>query len=250
LSRKKTLVHFEFVAGPHCFAELIDAKTPATWAALASRLRPYLKWCRTTGVAPFPPQPERLRDYAHHLFGKKISGTSMGVYLAAISTAARLRGHRVDQQLTSELLKAARRRSGPPRQAHPLRGSDLAGIRDLLDLNRLRDLRDAVALFLAFAVAGRGSEVVSVDWLHAGGSRSGGDGVLTVERGGLRVTWSRTKTSQRRASRWAFLIQISPSCARWCCDGCRPPASSRASLSCAPSTRPARLCAPDSSRTS
>jgi integrase len=187
VSREKALAAFRKLA-PDADEEILDAKAwrtwPQYWYVWSGSYRP---WCEAQGLAPMPCPPEQLKAYVKHLRGMNLAPATIDAYVAAVATTLRLNGFGLDRIAVVELMKAYRKRSGPQRRARALVGKELQALVAKLDPESPRDSRDAVLFLLGFAFAGRGSELVGLDWARAGGTAYGGTGVLSVEHRGYLV---------------------------------------------------------------
>jgi hypothetical protein len=187
VSRERALAHFRLLA-PDADEELLDAKAyrtwPQYWYVWNGSYRP---WCEAAGVVPMPCPPEQLLAYVKCLKGENKSTATIEAYVAAVATTLRLHGFRLDRTAIVEHMKSYRRKSGPQRRARALIGRELQALVARLDPESARDSRDASLFVLGFAMAGRASEVVGLDWMRSGGSAYGCTGVLSVEHRGYLV---------------------------------------------------------------
>jgi integrase len=134
-----------------------------------------------------PCPPGQLKAYIKHLRAEGKATATIEGYVAAVATTLRLNDVALDRTAIKELLKAYRRKEGPQRRARALVGKELQALVARLDPESARDCRDATLFLLGYAVAGRGSELVGLDWGRAGGTAYGGTGILSVERRGYLV---------------------------------------------------------------
>jgi integrase len=152
--------------------------------------------------------------YAKHLRAEGKAQATIEHYVAAVATTLRLHEIGLDRTVVKELFKAYRRKAGPQRRARALVGHELQALVARLDPELARDSRDASLFVLGYAFAGRGSEIVGLDWQRPGGRVNGGTGTLSVERHGYLV---RLFTSKRRATTVEIAIPFAemPSLKHW-----------------------------------
>lgn len=140
-----------------------QAFAPATHRAYRSDWADWQRWCAPAGFLPVPATPEAVAAYLAQLADRK-SVATVTRRLAALSTAHRLAGHRLDTGHPSirAVLRGLRREHGiAPRRA---RAATTAVIRDLLatcDDSPL-GIRDRALLLLGFAAALRRSELAAL----------------------------------------------------------------------------------------
>ena len=187
VSREKSLAAFRQLA-PNADEDLLDAKALRTYPQYKSVwFGSYGPWCDDNAVARMPCPPEQLLAYVKHLKAARKSPATIDSYIAAVATILRLNGHGLDRLLVAEHLRAYRRKVGRPRRARALVGKTLRSVVARMQEESARDCRDSTAFLLAFAFAGRGSELVGLDWKRSGGAAYGCSGVLSVEDRGYVV---------------------------------------------------------------
>ncbi len=128
-------------------------------------------WCAHTGRTALPATPATLAEYAAHLADGGKAPSTIERALAAIARSHRFAGAPVpDRTGATEVLRTHRReRAADPdparrtRQATPLLVEDLRAMVAVLDPATAAGLRDRAVLLLAFALAGRRSEVAALD---------------------------------------------------------------------------------------
>lgn len=151
--------------------------------------RDFTAWCADHDVVPLPALPQVVGLYLTHLAGR-LAVATLGRRLAAISTAHRLHGHRLDTRHPAirDVLRGIRRTRGTAQRrvaaaTTPLLRTMLSTCEDTL-LGR----RDRALLLLGFAAALRRSELVALTVED-----------LTSVPEGLRVHLRRSKTDQEGA---------------------------------------------------
>ena len=161
----------------------------STRAAYARDWADFSGWCVAMGLDPLPATPAVVGTYLTHL-AERLAVATLGRRLAAISTAHRLAGQRLDTRHPAirDLMRGIRRQHGTAqrRVAAATTGVVLAMIGSCG--TSLLDLRDRALLLLGFAAALRRSELVA---LHVA------DVAVVAE--GLRITLVRSKTDQEGA---------------------------------------------------
>jgi integrase len=187
VTREAALAAFREIA-PNADEDLLDAKALRTYPSYRYVWTgSYRPWCEEMGLAAMPCPPEQLLAYVKYLKAAGKAPATIDNYVASIATVLRLNGFALDRLLVVEHMKAYRKRGGPQRRARALVGKELKALVARLDPEGARDCRDASLFVLGFAFAGRGSELVGLDWLRAGGATYGGTGVLSVEHRGYAV---------------------------------------------------------------
>lgn len=150
-------------------ARLREATPEATRRAYTGDWCRFTTWCAEAGRSPLPATPATLAEYASSLADTDKAPTTIERALAAIARSHRFAGFSApDRTGATEVLRAYRRdRAATPtariRQATPLLVEDLRAMVDVLDPDTVRGLRDRAVLLLAFAVAGRRSEIAALN---------------------------------------------------------------------------------------
>lgn len=159
--------------------DLAALMPPGTSRAYRSDVKQYEKWCAAVGMPACPATRSQLAAYVKHLIttprertGKPYSPRSVERAIAAIRAAHVAVD--VDPPGTKDALaylaayrKALSEANDPaarPRRATPARPRELAAMVATLDRDTLRGARDAALLLLGYAIAGRESEIVSLDF--------------------------------------------------------------------------------------
>jgi hypothetical protein len=214
-SREKALAAFRFIA-PHKREYLLEAKAYRSTIQYASVWRQWTAWSDEAGHPPMPATPEQLEAWVWHLIEtKRMSPASIDSYVAAVATVHRYHGHAIDRTLLIEPLKAARRLTGPPRQARALLGQELKALVASLDPADARVCRDSLGMLLGWVIAGRSAELVGLDYLRAGGRAYGGTGFLSYAPKVLQVTLLTSKASQITPKELAIPDDEMPSLRLW-----------------------------------
>ncbi len=214
VTREAALAAFREIA-PNADEDLLDAKALRTYPQYRYVWTgSYRPWCDEMGLAPMPCSAEQLLAYVKHLKAAGKAAATIDNYIASVATVLRLNGYALDRLLVIEHMKAYRKKAGPQRRARALVGKELQVLVAKLDPESGRDCRDASLFVLGFAFAGRGSELVGLDWLRAGGKAYGGTGVLSVEHRGYLV---QLLTSKRKDTTVEIAIPFSemPSLKVW-----------------------------------
>ena len=160
----------------------------------------YNKWCEGEGVAPMPADAQQLLAYFRHLRSRNLTPATAQSYLGAVAAVHRINGYAIDRTAVLEPMKAFIRKRGTQRRAKPLLARMLKDLVGRLDSDRVRDVRDAPLMMLAFAFAGRSAEIVGLDWERPGSSMTGTTGYVTAEDGGFLVTLLTSKNAQVTAT--------------------------------------------------
>ncbi len=176
--------------------ELLAARSPRTWLQYRSAVHVFQKWCAERGRNALPASAETFCRWVEHMIGERRTIATIASYRGAIAAWHRLNGHRLDATMAGEWMRAARRRSGPPRRAAALRADHLRAILAKLDPAAPADCRDGALLLLAWGAALRSDEVTALDWMREGPHHAGGKGAVVLEDAGVRVVLRRAKTTQ------------------------------------------------------
>jgi integrase len=156
----------------------------------------YTNWCDVEGLTPMPASAQQLLRYFRHLRERKLAPATCEAYLGTIAAVHRINGYAIDRTAIVEPMKAFRRKQGTQRRAKPLLARTLKDLVARLDADRVRDVRDAPLMMLAFAFAGRSAEIVGLDWERPGSPLSGTTGFVATEDDGFVVTLLTSKASQ------------------------------------------------------
>lgn len=148
--------------------ELLEAATaPGTRRVYRGKLRLFLAWCQSEGLAALPASPETVAAYVLSLAQRGVSCSTISLALAAISAAHRAAGLEspTTALIVSKAVKGYRRKHGvAPHKAAAATGDIVKQmIRALLREDSLRNIRDAAMLSFGFAGAFRRSELVGLD---------------------------------------------------------------------------------------
>ena len=162
----------------------------------ASGWRIYTRWCEGEGLPPMPADAQQLLAYFRHLRSRNVTPATAQAYLGTVAAVHRINGHAIDRAAVVEPMKAFIRKHGSQRRAKPLLARTLKDLVSRLDPERLRDVRDAPLMMLAFAFAGRSAEIVGLDWERPGSPLTGTTGYVTAEHDGFLITLLSSKTAQ------------------------------------------------------
>lgn len=184
----------------------VNARSERTRKEYGRCWRQFTAWCEANGREPLPAGVETVAAYITVLAehggpkGKPLAITSINQALSAIKLAHRTAGHGVDWDslILKEVWQGIRRevaKTRTVRRAKPLLAEHLKEIIDSLDLEVLRECRDAALLSLLWAGALRRSELVGLDW-HTLGS---GSGFVKLDDEGITITLMTSKASQDEA---------------------------------------------------
>jgi len=158
--------------------DLASLMPSSTSRAYRSDITQYQAWCRTEGLPAAPATADQLALYVAYLTlttrprtNRPYSPRSIERAIAAIRAAHRAaRLAPPDTEAALKYLAAYRKAlsvandpAALPRQAEPARPRQLARMVATLDRTTLRGARDAAVLLLGYAIAGRESEIVSLD---------------------------------------------------------------------------------------
>ncbi|WP_420105120.1 site-specific integrase [Herbaspirillum huttiense] len=169
------------------FARATTAKS--TRRAYDRDWRHFTAWCAVHGAVPLPASPQVVGLYLTHC-AERLAVATLSRRLAAISTAHRLHGHRLDTRHPAihDVLRGIRRTKGTAQRQVTAATTPL--LRAMLSTcdNSLTGTRDRALLLLGFAAALRRSEIVALE-----------SSDLADVPEGLRLTIRRSKTDQDAA---------------------------------------------------
>src|SRR5690606_29160809 len=155
------------------------------------------------------------KAFVRHLLDEGRTAATIHAYVSAIATAHRVHGEEIDRRPLRIMMRAARRRSGPQKQARPLMRDELRAVLDRFDPENLRDVRDGAMLCIGWAAALRQSELVGLDLERWGGRNGGGTGFLRIERRGLTIELNTSKASQMKPQTVFIAYAEMPSMRPW-----------------------------------
>lgn len=213
-------------------AYALKSKSPRTLKEYQRCWQQFAQWCESVGRNPIPlPEPKHakgdsieqredadaayrdsqlaalatLATYVTWLADGQGSGTSMAAStinqaLSAIKFVQAGKRCKLDYKDPDlqMVIQGARRQASQTRTIRRVQGissEQLVEILDTLDLDNLRDARDAAVLSLGWAACRRRSEVVGLDWNERGATK-GSTGVLTIDEKGLHIQLMVSKTKQ------------------------------------------------------
>ncbi len=188
------------------------SKSAATWLNYQSHLRTFHAWCFDNGDCALPASTDTLRTYMLAMIQSGRAVATVNAHLAAVATQHRLRGYSINRPALADTAKGMRRLHGaPPKQARPILADELQKLLAQLDPSRPADVRDGALLSLGWALAGRRSELVGLDWKKLGT----GQGVVATARQGLAVKLVRSKSSQDKPVDIPIPTEFMPSAVDW-----------------------------------
>lgn len=210
-------------------AYALKSKSPRTLKEYQRCWKQYAQWCESVGRNPLPlPAPvhdkgasveERDELDAAYREAQRTGLATLASYVTwmadgqgtgaprAVATvmqavaaikwfqAAKHCALDYDDPALQMVLQGVRRQISQSRTIRRVDGISaemLADILDMLDLDNVRDARDAAAMALGWAAARRRSEVVGLDWQE----RGEGTGVLTIDEKGIHIHLMISKTHQ------------------------------------------------------
>lgn len=182
---------------------LRESIKPNTQRSYRSQLRLWSAWCAEQRLVPFPAEPAAVANWlaARADGGKGIATLKTGV--AAIKFGHDLLGLPFDSQAPAITKVLRGIRNDPdklhvPRQAEPLRASDVLRLIDVPRTASLIELRDAALVSIGYLFALRRSELVGLDFatVRKGG---GGLGFLKLAPTNIELTLYRSKTNTGEA---------------------------------------------------
>jgi integrase len=158
-----------------------------TGTAYAGDIAAYRDWCLTVGVPAVPATPEQLGAYVKHLAnsplpdGSPRSPRSLARVIASIQSAHKLAGlNRVSTEYAlaylggyQRLLSEQNHPVAQPRKAAAARADEVALMLATIDRTTLRGARDAAVILIGYCIAGRASEVASLDFHNVTEDRDG-----------------------------------------------------------------------------
>lgn len=167
---------------PEAREDIAAGIAESTSRAYNQDLKWYLAWCEQEGRRPIPAAPETVSQYASYLIhaprertGRPYSPASIERVIASIRTAHRAAGHEPPETKGARKVLAgykaalsvseeeADRKHAEPRRVSPAVPKTLLKLLATLDRDTLKGKRDAALLLLGHAIAGRGSEMVSLN---------------------------------------------------------------------------------------
>jgi integrase len=180
-----------------------QTSAPSTRREYARDWAAFTGWCAAMGLDPLPADPAVVGTYLASLAGR-LAVATLTRRLAAISTAHRLAGHRLDggHPAIRDLMRGVRREHGTrQRRVAPATTSVVQAMAASCGTSLL-DLRDRALLLLGFAAALRRSELVAL---------AVNDIAFVAE--GARVTVTRSKTDQEGAGEVIGVVRTgTPTC--------------------------------------
>jgi integrase len=169
----------------------------STRAAYAKDWRDFENWCAAMHLDALPAAPATVGTYLADLAGR-LAVATLTRRLAAISTAHRLAGHRLDTRHPAihDLMRGIRRAHGTrQRRVAPATTTVVQAMAATCD-DSLLDLRDRALLLLGFAAALRRGEIVALDASD-----------IAVVAEGLRIAVRRSKMDQDGAGELVGVVR-------------------------------------------
>jgi integrase len=191
------------------------ARAGNTWRQYSSTVTLFKAYCAEVGAQPLPALPETVKQWVLRLARAQYASSTIDAYVAGLCTWHKLHGHELDRRPLAQTLKGIRRTAEPKRRVRPLLRAELAGILDMLDQTKPRDVRDGALLAVGWANAMRRSEVVGLDWQQRR-SPSRGTGVVRLTPEGISVELYRSKTMQETVVQMADIPKaLMPAASTW-----------------------------------
>lgn len=165
-------------------------RAAATEKAYAKDWGDFESWCRMMRLDPLPATPATVGTYLTALVDRGLAVATLTRRLAAISTAHRLAGHRLDTHHPAihDLLRGIRREHGVAQRRVTAATTEVVQAMVTTCDESLIGLRDRALLLLGFAAALRRSEIVALEVTD-----------VAVVAEGLRLTVQRSKTDPEGA---------------------------------------------------
>jgi integrase len=170
-----------------------NAKASETRRGYANDLRSFAAFCTAHGEASLPASPQITALYFASLASSGKATATIGRHAVAIAQAHKRAGvpNPVADPHVREIMQGIRRVKGTAQtQKTALDAEALRAVLRTIDASTLQGIRDRAILLLAFACAGRRSEIAGLDVAD-----------LRFERTGLVVTIRRSKTDQEGQGR-------------------------------------------------
>lgn len=170
---------------------------PNTRRAYATQIKQWIAWCERQRVADFPADPASVANYLSERAEAGQVSSTLRIVVAALKAGHDGKGLTFDSK-APVILRTLRGigNSNPrlPKQAEPLRSTDVLGLMESTDATPL-GLRDAALLALGYVFALRRSELVALDF----GIQGDGAGVLRITAKTMEVSLAISKTSNGEA---------------------------------------------------
>lgn len=155
---------------PGTAERITRAVPPNTQRAYANQWRQFTQWCADHGRSALPCSPETLADYVAHLADLDRAPATIQQAIATIRVKHRYAGHKGAPDSEAALLVLRDHRRGRSqrglrsKEAPPLTRDHLTLAIRACDPATLAGLRDRVVLLFGFALAGRRSELVALQF--------------------------------------------------------------------------------------
>jgi integrase len=183
---------FEVISGRTGDTFARASRAPRTWLEYARIWNRFERWCARSELQAMPAATETITRWLRELAASGRGVATLSTYAAAVQVAHRLHGHAINRDAIREELAGIRRLCArPPRQARPILRDELTQLLAMLDTRRCSDLRDRAIISLGWAMAGRQSEIVGLDFHRTGR----GTGYARLEQQGILVQLTRSKTT-------------------------------------------------------
>lgn len=179
------------------------AKAPNTLRAYSAGWHQFLRWCRTCGETPFPPDPALVGLYLADAT-QRLTLPSLKLHLAALGFFYRRAGlslDRSDPKIADVLAGIARTRPHTPRRKTALLPTELKAATARLPVTA-RGVRDRALLLVGWAGALRRSELVGLDLADT-----------RITAAGLHLTLRQSKTDPGGEGQEVIVIRTPTLCA-------------------------------------
>lgn len=172
---------------------IAQSARPNTRRAYATQIKLWLAWCEKQTGSDFPADPVAVANYLTERAEAGQALSTLRTVVAALKAGHDAKGLSFDSK-APVILRTLRGigNSHPrlPKQAEPLRSTDVLGLMETADATPL-GLRDAALLALGYMFALRRSELVALDFDKQGD----GAGVLRITAKTMEVSLAISKTS-------------------------------------------------------